>query len=88
MHSRAGHTLLPEWNKSGIALFEGPSTSLVKEVSVIHHQKTSGIRNIWSVIFSVSIWSSIHTSEWEYFFCLQGLDQAVKVQKTLFSIIY
>lgn len=88
MHSRAGHTLLPEWSKSGIGLFESPSTSLVKEVSVLHHQKTTGIRNIWSGIFSVSIWASIHTSEWEYFFCLQGLDQTVKVQKTFFSIIY
>lgn len=88
MHSRAGHTLLPEWSKSRIALFESPSTSLVKEVSVLHHQKTSEIRNTWSVIFSVSIWSSIHSSEWEYFFCLQGLDQALKVQKTLVSIIY
>lgn len=32
MHSRAGHTLLPERSKSGIALFESPSTFLVKEV--------------------------------------------------------
>lgn len=58
-------------------------------MTALCHQEVGGIGNIWVVIFSALLWSSTHTSEWECFFCLhKESDLAVKVLKTLLSVIY